>query len=193
MLYICTTELKTPYFAASNSRGLVFPLLWNKVCHWPFTSSSLSLSLSIGLSLSVSPALPCLPKAASNQQALSSQKGHSVPLMVFWFIPSSSLPSHPSLSPLFLTGKLESHYHQGAKKGLVPSAAEWRRPRSWGGGETAWSHGNMANYISKIKNGHVPKILVGVVSADTWSLSALSQFTDIFIIHREYFWKVCWA
>lgn len=42
-----------------------------------------------------------LPESACNQRALSSQKGHPVPLMVFWFIPSSFLHSHPSLSPPF--------------------------------------------------------------------------------------------
>lgn len=88
-----------------------------KESRWPFSSLFLFLVLR---------SLPCLPKAASNQRALSSQKGHPVPLMVFWFISSSPLPPALPFHPFSLTGKLESHYHQGAKKGLVASVAEWR-------------------------------------------------------------------
>lgn len=64
-----------------------------------------------------------LPESACNQRALSSQKGHPVPLMVFWFIPSSSLHSHPSLSPPFFS-------HRETGEPLPPGCQEGTGPIS---------------------------------------------------------------
>lgn len=83
-------------------------LAWNYRLHHLFVTLSLSLH--------------CLSTATSNQRALSFQKGHSVPLMVFWFIPSSFLPSHPSLSPPFS--------HREAGESLPPGCQEGARPIS---------------------------------------------------------------
>lgn len=105
-----------------------------------------------------------------------------VTLSLWWCFDSSlpllsppTLPSHP-LSPnllfLFLTGKLESHYHQGAKKGLVPSTAEWCQRGSWRGNLTR----TLPHYPSGCSN-----ILRGDDSADILSIGALA------VVHHWYF------
>lgn len=90
---------------------------------------AVSLSLSLSLCCLFLSCSPRLPEAASNQQALSSQKGHSVPLMVFWFIPSSSLPSYPSLSPS-LTPPVPPFSHREASESLPPGCQEGAGPIS---------------------------------------------------------------
>lgn len=84
---------------------------------------ALSPGLSHWASLFLSPVYP-RPPLISRPWAL-----RKVTLSLWWCFDSSLPLLSPPTVPfhlLSLAGKLESHYHQGAKKGLVPSAAEWR-------------------------------------------------------------------
>ena len=131
-------------------------------------------TLSGSLALSLSPSLPL--SLISGPWAL-----RKVTLSLWWCFDSSlpllsppTLPFHP-LSP---TGKLESHYHQGAKKGLVPSAAEWRDRRGWGG-KTVPSHRNTEDYLFwKMATFSARLSQWGDVSADILSFNCVFSWND---------------
>lgn len=108
LLRLCVS-IKTPCFVANKGCSVI--------------ALSLEIKGLIGLLLHplfLSLSLHCLCEAASNQRALSSQKGHPVPLMVFWFIPSSSLPSHPSLSPPLSRREAGESLPPGCQEGAGP-------------------------------------------------------------------------
>ena len=158
-------NLKMPYFTANKGWG-------------PITSAatlSVALSLSLSLSLCLSPPPSLALSLISGPWALRKVT------LSFWWCFDSSLPllSPPTLPfhPLSPTGKLESHYHQGAKKGLVPSAAEWRDRRGWGG-KTDPCHGKTEDYLFwKMATFSARLSQWGVVSADMLSFSSVCVFS----------------
>lgn len=112
-LIVLFLRSSSPIICLPKTHGLSLPFLWNKRSHWVFFFFIISLSLCINPR----------PPVISTPWALG-----KVILSLWWCFDSSLPPLFlpPFLFFSFLTGKLESHHHQGAKKGLVPSAADWR-------------------------------------------------------------------
>lgn len=148
LLRLCIS-IKTPCFAANKGCSVI--------------ALSLKIKGLIGLLLHplfLSLSLHCLCEAASNQWALSSQKGHPVPLMVFWFIPSSSLPSHPSLSPPLSRREAGESLPPGCQEGVgsVGCRLMWKEKLGMGEGEASPAQRNWKIMYSEKMDKHYVKL-----------------------------------